>query len=75
MVIGLEGEEGGEATEQKQAHIGQLNLPVILEESIDIYLSSEKLYTNRPESLINNLYYAHPTSVTSNDENQDYVIQ
>ncbi len=52
-----------------------MNLPVILEDSIDIYLSSEKLYTNRPETLINNLYFAHPTSVTTVDENQDYVIQ
>jgi len=46
-----------------------------LEDSIDIYLSTEKLYTNKPETLINNLYFAHPTSVVSVDENQDYVIQ
>ena len=76
-LIGL-GEDGiqtsGDSGETKKAHIGQLNLPVIMEDSIDIYLSSEKLYTNKPETLINNLYFAHPLSVTSIDENQDYVI-
>ena len=40
-----------------------------MEDSIDIYLSSEKLYTNKPETLINNLYYVHPSSVTTMDEN------
>jgi hypothetical protein len=40
-------------------------------------LSSEKLYTNKPDSLINQLYFSHPTNLSGNpiDDNQEYVIQ
>jgi len=41
-------------------------------------LSTDKIYSNRPESLINNLYFAHPTSTGGGnimDDNQEYVIQ
>lgn len=72
-------EDGASATmEEKKAHIGQLNLPIILEDSIEVFLSSEKLFTNKPESLINNLYFAYPSSGSgsaADDGNQEYVIQ
>ena len=62
--------------DKKKAHIGQLNLPVILEDSIEVFVSSEKLYTNRPDSLINQVYISYPTdSSTILDDNQEYVIQ
>ena len=50
---------GGAGQTSKKAHIGQLNLPIIIEDSIDIYLSTDKIYSNRPENLVNQLYYSH----------------
>jgi len=60
----------------KKTHIGQLNLPIVLEDSIEVFISSEKLYTNRSDFMINSLYLSYPsTSATMADENQEYVIQ
>ena len=55
-----------------------MNLPIIIEDSIEVFLSSEKLFTNKPESLINQVYFAYPSSNSGNatsDENADYVVQ
>ena len=57
-----------------------MNLPIIIEDSIEVFLSSEKLFTNKPESLINQLYFAYPavgasTGGNALDDNQEYVIQ
>lgn len=53
-----------------------MNLPIVLEDSIEVFISSEKLYSNKPDSLINNVYLSYPaTSATMADENQEYVIQ
>lgn len=74
----LEGEDdSGQSQVTKKAHIGQLNLPIIIEDSLDIYLSTDKLYSNKPEVLVNNLYFSHSSSVGSGglDDNQEYVIQ
>lgn len=39
-LIGLESHDS-------KAHIGQLNLPIVLEESIEVFISLEKLYSNK----------------------------
>jgi hypothetical protein len=49
-----------------------------LEDSIEVFLSSEKLYTNKPELLISNLYFAYPSVVgggAGGDDKEEYVIQ
>jgi hypothetical protein len=70
-LIGVE-----ESNIDNKAHIGQLNLPILLEESIEIFISTEKLYSNRPNSLINNMFISYPaTSANMADDNQEYVIQ
>jgi hypothetical protein len=76
-LVGLEEEGAVASTEVKKAHIGQLNLPIIIEDSIEVFLSSEKLFTNKQETLINQLYFAHPVAAASGqsgDDNQEYVI-
>ena len=56
--------------EKYRTHIGQLNLPIVLEDSIEVFISSEKIHTNKPDSMINSLYYAYPsTSATMADDN------
>ena len=41
-----------------------------------MYLSTDKLYSNKTELLVNNLYFTHTTSVTGTlDDNSEYVIQ
>eukprot|EP00347_Sterkiella_histriomuscorum_P023756 403333495 len=74
-LIGVDAAAGDVQVEQK-AHIGQLNLPVILEDSIEVFISSEKLHSNKADSLINNCYVSYPNSSTNiMDDNQEYVIQ
>ena len=47
----------------------------MIEDSIEVFISSEKLYTNKPDSLINSLYVSYPNTSTSIlDDNQEYVI-
>lgn len=59
-----------------KAHIGQLNLPIIIDDSIEVFISSEKLYSNKPDSLINGVYVSYPNDSSSIlDDNQEYVIQ
>lgn len=71
-LIGLESDE----SQNYKTHIGQLNLPIVIEDSIEVFISSEKLYTNKADSMINSLYMSYPsTSATMADENQEYVIQ
>jgi len=41
-----------------------------------MYLSTDKLYSNKPEQLVNNLYFSHASSLGGAiDDNQEYVIQ
>jgi hypothetical protein len=42
-LIGL----GEEKSKGLKAHIGQLNLPVVMEDSIEVFISLEKLNSNR----------------------------
>jgi len=75
--VNLIGVEGESQQEVKKAHIGQLNLPIIMEDSIEVFLSSEKLFTNKPETLINQYYFVHPAALAAGanaDDNQEYVI-
>jgi hypothetical protein len=65
-LIGLE--NNGEP--EYKTHIGQLNLPIVIEDSIEVFISSEKLYSNKTDSMINNMYLSYPsTSATMADEN------
>lgn len=49
---------------------------MVLEDSIEVFVSSEKLFSNRPEAMINKVYMSYPTaSSVLADENQEYVIQ
>lgn len=41
-LIGIEDKSKG-----LKAHIGQLNLPIVLEDSIEVFISLEKLHSNR----------------------------
>jgi len=62
--------------EKYKTHIGQLNLPVVMEDSIEVFISLEKIYTNKSDSMINQMYLSYPaTSANMADENQDYTIQ
>ena len=63
-LIGVE-DEANNGAEVRKAHIGQLNLPIIIEDSIEVFLSSEKLFTNKPETFINQLYFAHPIALAA----------
>ena len=41
-----------------------------------MYLSTDKLYSNKSEQLVNSLYFAHPSSISGAiDDNSEYVIQ
>lgn len=41
-----------------------------------MYLSTDKLYSNKTEHLVNNLYFSHHISVIGTlDDNSEYVIQ
>jgi hypothetical protein len=41
-----------------------------------MYLSTDKLYSNKTEHLVNNLYFSHHVSVSGTlDDNSEYVIQ
>ena len=68
--MNLIGVDDNSSAHDQKAHIGQLNLPVILEDSLEVFISSEKLYSNKPDTLINSVYISHP-NISSNimDEN------
>lgn len=70
-LIGLEDKSQG-----LKAHIGQLNLPIVLEDSIEVFIAIEKLNSNKHDSMINNYYVSYPAiSAGQADENAEYVIQ
>ena len=36
--------------------IGELEIPILLADETDVYIESEKLYSNKPEKFINKLF-------------------
>lgn len=69
-LIGGDIESENEKNNVGKAHIGQLNLPIVIEDSIEVFISSEKLYSNKPDSMINSFYVSYPnTSASIIDEN------
>jgi hypothetical protein len=50
-------------------------LPVVLEDSIEVFISLEKLYSNKTDSMINKFYLSYPAIAPGLiDENAEYVI-
>jgi len=59
--------EFSDESEPAKAHIGQLNLPIITEDTVEIFVNAEKLLSNTPEKMVCDSFVQLPLSSDSDN--------